>query len=71
MATLTSEECRQLLSAYKTALTARIEAHRTKGAGELVQLDSWRLNDLSNAVRTRKSPFLTKDELEKLMECKL
>jgi hypothetical protein len=71
MATLSSEECRQLLSAYKTALTARIEAHRTKGAGELVQLDAWRLNELSNAVRTRKPPFMNKEELEKLMECKL
>lgn len=71
MATLTSDECRQLLSAYETALNARIEAHRSKSAGDLVQLDSWRLNELSKAVRTRKLPFMTKDELEKLMECKL
>ena len=71
MGSLSSDECRRLLSAYETALAARIETHRSKSAGDLVQLDSWRLNDLSKVVRTRTSPFMTKNELEKLMECKL
>ena len=71
MGSLRGDECGRLLSAYETALAARIEAHRSKSAGDLVRLDSWRLNALSKAVRTRKSPFMTKDELETLMECKL
>ena len=68
----TGEECRQLLSRYNTALTSRIDGRRSKGgAKDLLELDSWRLNELSKAVQERSPSFMTKDELEKLMECKL
>ena len=72
MTPLTEQECRQLLSNYNTALTCRIDGHRSKNsAKDLLELDSWRLNDLSNAVRGRNPSFMTKEELEKLMDCKL
>ena len=69
---LTREECRQLLSNYNTALTSRMDGHRSKNsAKDLLELDSWRLNDLSKNVRERNPSFMTKVELEKLMDCKL
>jgi hypothetical protein len=69
---LTAEECRQLLPNYNTALTSRIDGHRSKNsAKDLLELDSWRLNDLSKTVRERNPSFMTKVELEKLMDCKL
>lgn len=69
---LTTEECRQLLLNYNAALTSRTDGHRSKSpAKDLLELDSWRLNDLSNAVRKRNPFFMSKVELEKLMDCKL
>jgi len=60
------------LSHYNDALTSRVDGHRSKnGAKDLLELDSWRLKDLSKHVRERCPSFMTKDELEKLMECKL
>ena len=68
----TAEECQQLLSHYNTALISRIDGHRSKNAAkDLLELDSWRLNDLSTAARTRSPSHMTKEELEKLMDCKL
>jgi len=73
MTLLTVDECRRLLSRYNEALTSRIDGHRSKnGAKDLLELDSWRLNDLSKVVREQKSSsFMTKEQLEKLMDCKL
>src|SRR5271156_2669846 len=69
---LTKDECRQLLSLYNKALISRIDVHKSKnGAKHLVQLDSWRLTELPNSVRERAPPFMSKEELEKLMDCKL
>jgi len=69
---LTKEECQLLIYHYQQALTSRIDAHKTKNAAKsLLELDDWRLNDLSATVRKRDSPFMTKEELEKLMDCKL
>ena len=72
MSELTAESCRQLLSRYETALASRIDQHRSKnGAKNLLELDSWRLNELSKVVRERNPSYMTKDELTKLIECKL
>jgi hypothetical protein len=69
---LTSDECRRLLSLYDSALTSRIDGHRSKNAAkDLLELDAWRLKELSKAVRERKPSYMTKEELEKLMDCKL
>jgi|SRR5271156_1303968 len=69
---LTKDECRQLLSLYNKALISRIDVHKSKnGAKHLVQLDSWRLTELPNSVRERAPPFMSKEQLEKLMDCKL
>ena len=69
---LTKDECRQLLALYDKALTSRIDVHRSKnGAKDLLQLDSWRLTELPKSVRERAPSFMSKDELEKLMDCKL
>jgi hypothetical protein len=69
---LTEAECRHLLSLYDKALTSRIDVHRSKnGAKDLLQLDSWRLNELPKSVRERTPSFMSKEELEKLMDCKL
>jgi hypothetical protein len=69
---LTRDECRRLLSLYDSALTGRIEGHRSKNAAkDLLELDAWRLKELSKAVRERKPSYMTKEELEKLMDCKL
>jgi hypothetical protein len=34
-------------------------------------VDSWRLNELPKSVRERTPSFMSKEELEKLMDCKL
>jgi hypothetical protein len=72
MAILTIAECRQYLSLYSAALTSRIDGHRSKNAAkDLLELDAWRVNELSKTVKERIPSYMTKEELEKLMECKL
>ena len=69
---LTKAECQKLLSLYDSALTSRIDAHRSKNAEkDLHQLDSWRLIELPKSVRARTPSFMSKEELERLMDCKL
>lgn len=69
---LTKDECRKLLSLYEQALTSRIDVHRAKNAAkDLLELDSWRLTELPKSVKQRAPPFMDKEELEKLMDCKL
>jgi hypothetical protein len=69
---LTSEECRRLLSEYNSALTSRVDGHRSKNAAkDLLDLESWRLEELSKTVRERSPSYMNKEELEKLMDCKL
>src|SRR6266496_6011528 len=61
MTPLTREECQQLLLNYETALTSRIDGHRSNNAAkDLLELDSWRLNNLSKTVRERNPSFMTK-----------
>jgi len=69
---LTKHECRQLLSLYEQALTSRVDVHRSKNAAkDLLQLDAWRLTELPKSVQERAPPYMSKEELEKLMDCKL
>ena len=68
---LTAVDCRRFLDQYDSTLTRRIEGHKTKGAKDLLSLESWRLSELSKSVRERKPAHMTKEELEKLMQCKL
>lgn len=69
---LTTDECRQLLSRYGEALTSKIDGHKRKNVGQrLLELDTWRLTELSTTVRERQPSYMTKAELEKLMDCKL
>jgi len=69
---LTKDECRKLLSEYQQALTSRIDVHRSKNATEdLLRLDSWRLTELPKSVQGRAPSHMSKEELEKLMDCKL
>jgi len=72
MTSLTKEECQRLLSRYYLALTSRVknDADGNK-AKEIVETDTWRLKELSEVVRQRKPAYMTKDELEKLLLCKL
>ena len=72
MTLLTKEECKRFLSLYDQALSTRIDQHRSKAGGkDLLDLDRWRLSTLSQSIRSRKPSFMTKPELEKLMDCKL
>jgi len=71
MTSLTKEECQRLLSRYYIALTSRVENDTHGRAKELVEADTWRLKELSEAVRGRRPSHMTKDELETLMRCKL
>lgn len=72
MTSLTKEECQRLLSRYYLALTSRVkrDADGSK-AREIVEMDTWRLKELSEVVRQRKPAYMTKDELELLLHCKL
>src|SRR5947207_10495943 len=67
--TLTNDECRGLLSRYQEALASRGQS-KTATDNKLLALDSWRLTCLSSIVRQRVTPYMTKEELEKLMDCK-
>jgi hypothetical protein len=70
--TLTTEMCNRFLSLYEKALASRIVGHKSKAKeSNLLELDSWRLTKLSKNVRERHPAYMTKDELEKLMDCKL
>ena len=72
MSIATKNECELCLSQYPAALASRIGSHRSKNAvGDLLELDSWRRNELTEAVRERNPSYMIKEELEKLMECKL
>jgi hypothetical protein len=68
---ITSDECRQLLSRYDEALTSRIGGHKSKNGVSLLELDRWRLTNLAKDLRERNPSYMTKTELEKLMDCKL
>jgi hypothetical protein len=72
MGMLTAEDCRHFLSLYTSALVSRTDDHRAKDKSkDLPGLDSWRLKELAKAVRERSPSYMRKDELEKLMDCKL
>jgi hypothetical protein len=68
---LTPDECSQLLTRYEEAVSSRIKGHKSKNGSQLLELDKWRLTELSKTVRERQPAYMTKSELEKLMECKL
>ena len=71
MTLLTAKDVERFLSAYTQALDSRLEQHRSKTTTDLLELDSWRLWTLRDAIRSRNPSFMTKPELEKLMDCKL
>ncbi|KAE8222973.1 hypothetical protein CF319_g3931 [Tilletia indica] len=69
---LTQNELRDYLSRYDEALQVRSEAHRT--SSDVVNLDRWYRTTLRNTLKKRraeKAPYMSKDEMVKLMKWKL
>ena len=53
---------------YEDALAAR---SKLKGKDALTELDTWRRTELPQAIHARSPPYMTKNELVRLVECKM
>ncbi|KAG9128303.1 hypothetical protein FRC07_001238 [Ceratobasidium sp. 392] len=61
----------QDIDAALSRYSSHIEQLGSKTSSKLRELDDWRLNELSNFIKSRHPAYLDKEELQKLMEWKL
>lgn len=73
---ISSDEFNSILARYPASIASHSEslpAPRSAKSppGTLLELDSWRLKSLPEILSSRKSPHLTKTELESILQCKM
>ena len=69
LSTITSVQAAKVLTYYTRAI---VEASSRKSQeSPLTELDPWRRTELPHLIRSRDPPHMTRDELRRLMDCKL